>query len=415
MWSIDDPPIDSGTVLPVYIKSNIEKKWVVGVPESVRGNRDYKLEISLAQLEFIGSKGKAEKWAENFSKHALLYAETLLDGLPIREATDNNAKRVYRLRLGEIIKIIDLEKGVPPISTTGDPLPGEWYKVMTIDGVIGFCFSYRLRIFNQNEEPVNLAPNVQRNTIADPNLDLILSKKWSPELYLDMINSKQIDIQLLEKKYLFDPGQEIGIARIILPDLEKQFSYERISPDGDRQWIFEGSNLQMILRQNNTLTVQYHEGAGARRSLNFVSLANEVDDIIIQEKARRDHQFMSIYSNGPVFTSNNYGTITFLQSGGFTWSDYDLLVPQVIPSETNGTGRVNMDLYISGSLEDRYNGAFTFQFSDIRTNNLIYFLYSIDSQSLRLEIVPDFGIDENVVMRRAPSPTVLYFYRDSAQ
>ena len=415
LWSIDDPPIDSGTVLPVYIRSNIEKKWVVGVPESIRGNRDYKLEIPLAQMEFIGSKGKAVKWAEDFAEHALMYAETLLDGLPIREATDNNAKRVYRLRLGEIIKIIDLVKGNPPISTTGDPLPGDWYKVMTIDGVTGYCFSYRLRIFNQNEEPVNISPNTQRNTIADPNLEMILSKKWSPESYLDMINSKRIDIQHLEKKYLFDPGQEVGTARIVLPDLERKFTYERISPDGDRQWIFEGTNLQMILRQNNTLTVQFHEGGGARRTLTFVSLPNEIEDIIIQEKARRDHQYMTIYNNGPVFTSNNYGTITLLQSGGFTWKGYDLLVPQVIPSETNGTGRINMDLYITGSLEERYNGAFTFQFTDIRINNTICFLYGLENQSLRLEVIPDFGIDSNVVMRRSPSPTVLYFYRDSPQ
>jgi len=414
LWSIEDPPVDSGTVLPVYIKSNIERKWVVGLPDSVRGNRDYKFEIPLSQLEFIGGKGKANKWAQDFSQHALLYAETLQDGLPIREQTDNGAKRVYRLRLGEIIKIISLEKGNPPISTTGDPLPGDWYKVMTHDGVIGYCYSYRLRIFNQNEEPANIAPVSQRSAAVDPNLEMILSRKWSPESYSQMIEARQINIQQLERKYRFEPGNETGLARIILPDLERQFSYERISPDGERTWIFEGSNLQMTLRQNNTLTVQFHEGGASRRSFTFVALSTEVDDIILQEKTRRENLLMAIHNRGPVFTSNNYGTITFLQNGGFTWTGYDTLVPEIISAETNGIGLVHMDLFLSQSLDAQYEGAFSLQFSDIRANNTIFFLYGIDNQGLRLEVVPNNGIEENTVVRRSPNPMVLYFFRDNS-
>jgi hypothetical protein len=129
LWSIDDPPIDSGTVLPVYIRSNIEKIWVVGIPDASRSNRDYKLEIPLSQLEFTGSRNSAVQWAQNFSQYALSYAENMQDGLPIRDSPDNNSRRVYRLRLGEIIKILGTARGNPPISASGDPLPGNWYRV----------------------------------------------------------------------------------------------------------------------------------------------------------------------------------------------------------------------------------------------------------------------------------------------
>jgi len=114
LWSIDDPPVDSGTVLPVYIKSNIEKKWVVGIPEKSIAQKDYKKEIPLTQLEFIGNKRKAEKWAETFAPYAMMYAENLQDGLPIRDNTDNNSRRVYRLRLGEVVKVLGVAKGNPP-------------------------------------------------------------------------------------------------------------------------------------------------------------------------------------------------------------------------------------------------------------------------------------------------------------
>ncbi|MCL2800684.1 MAG: SH3 domain-containing protein [Treponema sp.] len=422
LWSVDEPMIDSGTVLPVYIKSNIEQIWVVGVPEPHRGGRDYKLEIPINQLEFLGSKRKAMKWAEEFAPYATAYAENLQDGLPIREGTDNNSRRVYRLRLGEVIKILGKARGTPPISTTGDPLPGDWYKVMTNDGVVGYCFSYRLKIFNSNESSGDSSvslPSVNtetRGALPDPELELILSKTWSAELYLQMVNSRRYDMAEIEKKYCFDIGYETGVARIILPDIERQFTYEKITAEGERTWRFDGttpSNLQMTLRNNNTLIVQFLDSVGTRRSLTFTSLSVDIDDIIVQENARREAQFLTIYNNGPVFTSNNYGTITLLRSGGLTWTGFESLVPQFIPSETNGTGRINMDLYIASSYSDNFNGAFTLQFSDIRVNNTLYFMYAIDNQSLRLEIIPDFGIEGVTVIRRASPPTVLYFFKDS--
>ena len=412
LWSIDDPPVDSGTVLRVYIKSNIEKKWVVGIPEKAIAQKDYKKEIPLTQLELIGSKRKAIKWAEEFAPYATMYAENLQDGLPIRDNTDNNAKRVYRLRLGEVVKVLGVANGTPPISTTGDPLPGEWYKVLTTDGIIGYCFSYRLKIFDQNENSVQQS-DFSKNNTPDPDLDMVLSKTWSSEIYLQMINSKHINIQLMEKNYRFEPGQETGVARIILPDLERQFSYQKIVSDGERAWSFEGTNLQMVLRTNTTLAVQFTESSGTKRTLLFAALPAKVNDLIIQENARRETQYLSIYNQGPVFTSNNYGTITLLKTGDFSWKGYDLLVPQVIPQETKGGGRISMDLFISPSYEDRYNGAFTLRFTDIRQKNTVYFLYAIDNQGLRLEVVPDYGIEDITVMRRAPSPVVLYFFKDS--
>jgi hypothetical protein len=411
LWSIDEPPVDSGAVLPVYIRSNIEKIWVVGIPEKSRIQKEQKTEIPLTQLEFIGSKRKAKKWAENFAPYAMAYAENLQDGLPIRDSADNNSKRVYRLRLGEVVKILGIAKGIPPISTTGDPLPGEWYKVLTNEGVIGFCFSYRLRVFNQNEGAVQSSGTAQRD--QDPDLDMILSKIWSSEIYLQMINSRRINIQEMEKNYRFDIGQDTGVARIILPDLEKQFTYQRINSEGEHVWNFEGTSLQMVLRTNTTLAVQFTENSGLKRTLLFAALPAKINDLIIQENARRETQFLSIYNQGPVFTSNSYGTITLLQTGNFTWTGYDLLVPQLISPDTKGGGRISMDLYISPSYEEQYNGAFTLRFTDIRQNNTVCFLYTIDNQGLRLEAVPDYGIEDITVTRRASSPVVLYFFTDS--
>jgi len=414
LWSTEDPVILSGTILPVYIKSNIDKVWVVGVPESYRHDKkvNSKMEIPLSQLHFAGSKKKAKTFAAEFAYYAPVYAENLQDGLPIRDNPDNSARRVYKLQTGEIIKIIDKVNGNPPISMSGAPLPGDWYKVLTQNGVTGFCFSYRLKVFNHFEGPVQAVHGTRIESAPDPDLDMVLARKWSPESYLQMINADRIDINELEKNYRFDPGQDSGIAKIILPGIEMEFVYEGIIPDGERAWRFEGTGLQMNLRTNSTLAVQFLENTGLRRTLIFVALSADVDDLVMQEKARREAQYAIIFNQGPVFTSNNYGSITFTQTGGFIWTGFELLVPQIIPRDTKGEGHVLMDLFITPSFEERYNGAFTFKFSD-NSKLILRFMYSLDNQGLRLEVLPDFAVEDVTVTRRSSSPVVLYFFRDS--
>jgi hypothetical protein len=416
LWSTEDPPIRSGTVLPVYIRSNIDRVWVVGVPEALIKDKSdpssSKIEIPLTRFEFAGSRKKANLRAQDFAEYASVYAENLQDGLPIRDNPDNGSRRVYRLRLGEIIKVLGIVQGNPPISTTGDPLPGDWYRVLTHDGVTGYCFSYRLKIFNHLEGPLQAAVVTRSEAPPDPELDIVLSKTWSPESYLQMVNSRQINIRELERNYRFAPGQDTGVAKIVLPDMEREFVYDGIYPDGERAWHFEGTTLQMNLRTNTTLAVQFLEGNGTRRTLVFAALSSDVGDLIIQENSRREAQFAAIYEQGPVFTSNNYGTIIFNQDGGFSWAGFDLLVPQLIPFETRGEGRVDMELFIAQSFTDRYTGAVTFRFTG--TNTILNFMYSLDNQGLRLEVVPDYAIEDITVTRRSSSPMVLYFFKDTS-
>jgi hypothetical protein len=53
LWTSEEPAIPSGTVLPVYIRSNIDKVWVVGIPDGFRTQGGLnKFEVPLAQFEF---------------------------------------------------------------------------------------------------------------------------------------------------------------------------------------------------------------------------------------------------------------------------------------------------------------------------------------------------------------------------
>jgi hypothetical protein len=414
LWATEDPPIPSGTVLPVYIRSNIDQVWVVGIPDAYRGGGVAmdKLEIPLAQLELVGRKKTARQRAADFAPLALTYAETLQDGLPIREDPDNGARRVYRLKIGQIIKILAQVPGNPAISTTGDPLPGDWYQVLTEDGSTGYCFSYRLRLFEHTGGPLAALP-VTTEEREDPDLERVLALAWSPESYGNMINAGRIDPEELARHWGFFPGFDTGMARINLPNLDRTFSYTGIRAEGSRSWRFEGAPLQMALRSDTTLAVQYSEGGGALRTLLFVALPTEVEDLIIQETERRSLRFSQLYNEGPVFTSTNYGTLAFSPDGRFTWTGYELLVPRVIPSSVLGSGTVAMRLFLGPSLADRYDGAFSLIFDGIGGSGAAAnFMYTLDAQGFRIEYVPPDALEGFTVNRRAASPMVIYFYKD---
>jgi hypothetical protein len=414
LWSSEDPAIPSGTVLPVYIRSNINHVWVAGIPAAYRRQNDPidKFEVPLSQLELVGSKGKARKRAEAFSEYALTYAETLQDGLPIRDAADNGARRVYRLKQGEIIKVLDSVKGNPAISATGDPLPGEWLLVLTEGGSTGYCFSYRLKLFEHSGGPLALT-RVDQEEQADPELDRLLAKTWSPEWYGTMVNTRRINPEELSRHWGFSPGQDTGMARIYLPTLDRTFSYTRIRPAGPRTWRFEGAPLQMTLNSDTILAVQYIEDGGAPRTFYFTVLPADVDDLIVQESARRESLFNAIYTQGPVYISANYGTLDFTSDGKFVWTGYRLLIPQIIPASALGSGVISMGLFLAPSLADRYDGAFSLRFDGIGSaNTVVNFMYTLDAQGFRIEHVPAVNISEETVTRRAASPTVIYFFRD---
>jgi hypothetical protein len=413
LWSTEEPAIPSGTVLPVHIKSNIDKVWVVGVPDAYRDGTGAfnKLEIPLSRFELVGSKRRARKRAAEFAEYAHLYAENMQDGLPIRAGPDNGERRVYRLRSGDVIKILSLAQGNPAMSASGDPLPGDWYRVLTKDGVSGYCFSYRLKLFDYYGGQIAALPADEEES-ADPDLELLLSKIWSPESYGAMVNSRRINLEDLSRRWRFEPGQDTGIAHIYLSNLDRNFPYTAIRPEGERAWRFEGSNLQMSLRSDTTLAVQFTEGNGGMRTLLFVSLPAGVDDLIAQESARREGLYNAIYTQGPGFTSNNYGTLVFGEAGDFSWSGFNLLVPQLIPAEADGNGSVSMDLFLGPALADRYNGAFTLHFAGADQAQA-RFLFTLDNQGFRIEVAPESCIEDITVMRRAASPVVLYFFRDT--
>jgi len=92
----------------------------------------------------------AQKTAAQYAEFLHRYASVKLDGLPIRAEPVNTARQVYRLRKGEIIKILYKGEG-QAVMTGSDALEGNWLRVLTSSGTQGWCFSYNLELFEMQK------------------------------------------------------------------------------------------------------------------------------------------------------------------------------------------------------------------------------------------------------------------------
>ena len=410
LWFVEDPAIPSGVLLPVQVRSNIEHAWITGVPEEFSVSDKQLAMVPLPHLEFFSSKGAAEKYAASFAEFAFSYAETLQDGLPIRDKPENNARRTYRLKKGEIIKIIEKAQGVEAISSTGNPLEGDWYKVLTNSGSIGYCFSYRLRIFEHNTGQSLNDASVEVITGGDRELELVLSRTWYPESYKTMIDSGRLNLDYLGKYYSFKSGVADGRARIHLENGNTEFLYQKITKTGNRSWVFDGTSLNVTLRSESMLEVQWEDENKTKQSETFVTLPISVENVVNQEKERRQNLFQTLYVRGPVFTSANYGTLVLKENGNFTWEEIDSLPEEMFSGTVLGSGSMDMDYTLSGEMAERYSGALAMRFNAVSGSRVsLIFAYTLDAQGLRMEYVPSDYVSSRTVNRRAPSPLVLYF------
>jgi len=409
LWTLDDPLIPSGTVLPIQLRSNIEQAWIAIIPDEYKtGDAQFAM-VPLPHLEFFSSKRKAEKYAASFAEYAVTYAETIQDGLPIRDKPENSARRTYRLKEGEIIKILEKADGVEAVGSTGAPLDGSWFKVLTQSGSIGFCFSYRLRMFEHSAGPLGTA-STQAEAGEDKDLDLILSRIWYPESYGTMINSGRLDLDALSKNYSFTTGIASRRARIHLEKGSSEFRYRKITKTGDRTWAFEDTSLSVALGSESKLEVRWEDENARKQSEIFITLPVSVENIVNQEKERRQNRYQSIYNRGPRFTSSNYGALIFNANGSFNWEDIEFLPEGLLPDSILGSGQVDLEYSLAGEMAERYSGAMALRFNAVSGSGAaLIFAYTLDNQGLRMEHVPREYVPSNTVSRRAPSPFVIFF------
>ena len=401
LWSVPEHNLNDGDVVPVYIKSNISQVYVIGTEGS-----DEKFEIPLWQLTEPTSKGKAQKAFETtFSEYQHQYARVKLDGLPVRESPDNIAKQVYRLRKDEVIKVLYKGEG-SPVGSGGNALEGDWLRVLTSDGTMGWCFSYNLDLFDIRDRVEESTTILTGTDEKDVLLETVLSKTWYHESYLKMIRDEIFNLAELEKKYSFDTGAVSGTVNLHAPNgLDYQGAYQGVTKTG-QNYVFTGTPLSMTIRNENNIVIYYSDNLGKRTAVNFTVIEEGLDEYIQKERDRRAFLFSELMVLGPSYKSSSYGTLTFGENNTFFWEGFNLLQPSVLPSSFGNSGTVSFEYYLGSSLSDRYDGVITF-YSNTGGKG-VSFLFQLEQGGLRLEDTSGARFDDNVVVSRSSSPIVIF-------
>ena len=224
LWNLPEYQMQDGDLVPVYIRSNISQVYVIGTSQG-------KIEIPLWQITDPEMKFKAKKTAKKFEEYKHTYASVALDGLPMRAEPVNTAKQVYRLKKAETIKILYKGKG-QAVYAGKKPLEGEWLRVLTSDGTVGWCFSYNLRPFETdvNGNRINGEVVAEENHI-DAELTEMLKKTWYPDSYKNMIDSGRIDPARINLNYNLHLNEETNRLSFVMPEVKKEWDYTGASED----------------------------------------------------------------------------------------------------------------------------------------------------------------------------------------
>lgn len=393
-WSPEEELVASGDLVPVYEESAVNGTYTIGIPQTKK-----RLSLEMWRIDYYKRKKDAEEAARRYSEWANKIGVVENDGLPIREEPEAEALRLYKLRINQKIKILSRQD--PAVIEDG--LTDHWYKVLTDDGTIGYCFGYFLTI-----TPIGTDTTVRTETKTLPRIEEILSKEWRPESYRTMIDQNRIDLERFTAGYGLFPYPEKKQIRLVNENRDILFTYSDIETNATGDYTFIDTTLQIDSISESKIEITYFL-EDTKYMQTFVDLTIAVEEVIHEEKLRRKKIYETLTEEGNILTSSAYGTITLKKGGEFTWEDYRKLVPQIIPVDAGEGGTIEFSLFLEKELKQKYDGAVSFHFEGVPPEKRTDFLFVRENGGVKFYYVPPDDIEEKVIMKENPFPIIIFF------
>jgi len=403
LWPPEGSALGFCAVVPVHFKSNITRTYAVGVPGS-----SAKEELDLWRIELYKSKNKAKAAALGYGDLAPVLGLAKRDGLLLRTKPANTADQVFRLKLGQPVKLLRKEAGAA-VETGGEKLAGDWYLAVADDGTLGYVFSNQLLLWNTETEP---KPELAtRKTGTSASVAALFDTVWRPDYFDSMIATGLLDLAMYQPRFgiFADPLRKV--IRVERPDFSQVYRYETIE-DGDGgsfELVPTGASFRFTAAGSLSFTppeadippealarLRQEQGDEAILSYEFINHKSDVQAVVAAEERKRLSRLSAFVDNGERFESEQFGVFIVTRSARFTWAAYGALTPVPIPEGAGETGLISMDLFLSPELAMIWNGAFTLRFDEGR-RPAVSFAYRFDGARLVLAYLPPDSMKAAVV------------------
>lgn len=399
LWDVSEE-LKTGELLKVMEESKIRKTYMV-VAEGKKDLRD----IETFRTRFFEQKAEADAFIRDYTPYFDKFAFSEKDGLPVREEAHQEAKRIYKLKAGQLVKVLKQETELVVIGSYQD----YWYRVLTDDGYEGFCFGHYLSGFESRGNPGEEARILMNQDLL---LDKLLSEIWRPEYFAEMIDKERIDLFNLRKDIGLFPAAGSKALRLVTAKYTINFTYEKIEKTGTGRYHFQSGeqskDLRISIVRDDRIILSYYL-AGRAVSVVYILLDENLEEIIKQEHSRRLKIFSTIIKRGRLLKSTGYGDIRLLQGLLFEWTNFGRLGSQIFLKEVKGSGSVDFPFFLSAEMAGEFDGIITFRFDEYQAEEGTSFLYKIDQKGIRMVFIRSEKIDDLEVGRTGLSPLILYF------
>jgi hypothetical protein len=362
-------------------------------------------EIPAGKVRLFPKRDEAGRFAAAYGAYMTTYAFSRKEDappLPMREKPNSEARIVYKLRYGELVKVVSRSDQKDKAGSYED----YWYELVTEDGTPGFCFGYYLKVFSTPGDP---SLEAARLLSQDPVLARLLGNAWRPDYFVNMIDRNRIDLARFREDIGLFPDPQRNLLKLVMPKDTISFRYQKVEKAGST-YIFTGTEVRIVVQAEDRITLSYRYKDQMTNAV-YVQVSDNVAILIEAEKAKRRALFDDFRSGGDTLRSGAYGTIRLDEGMKFRWEGFDRLVPGLVSRGAAGSGTVDFPYWLSRTLAGTYQGvvAFAFEGSDQEPT---CFLYLEKAGGIQLTSLDKSGLVDMEVRRIGVSPTVIFFSRD---
>ncbi len=396
LWAPPDGPLANGDQVSVVRLSEESGKATVRARE-VKGT----VELEAWRLRLASSRDQLRVEAEAYAPFLATFAYAQRGGLPLREDPEQEARRTYKLREGQLVKV--LARGEEQ-ETVGS-YQAYWYRVLTDDGYEGWCFGYFLPVFQSEGDPLAEAAVLKAK---DPLLEALQATAWRPEFFQEMVDNGRIDLERFSPEigFFLDPSRRQAL--LSLPGFRQSWEYREIANVGPSRYVIAGPELRVTMSGPERMVLTYPRREQQMAQV-FINFTGELDELIAAEKDRRQALFREFLRRGPVMTSNAYGRILLKSEMRFHWEGFGRLADQAFLRPVAGDGVVDFAYHLSKELAAGFDGVITFRFDEYGPSQGSSFVYKFDGAGARLVYLRAQAIQDNEALSLEASPLVIYF------